>query len=287
MAYTGVSLQGTMQSLVEVNRLTHFTHWTIGHSHMGVYAFVTFVIFGSMYYMLPRLVHREWPVCALNGRSGRRRSSGLANRVGGVRPRLGPTLTETQFGRWWCANIASLAAAAVLVARRNAHPAAAALVATMWVLSLVRLGHAAGYPFASAAFLAQFAHTGAVVGWFSALLGLTALVIEEPDPLARARLRSFSRAMLAAMLLIIATGTIRLSVVITNAVADWRSSLYLWILGAKLVVVLLVLGVAAVVRRRIIGATNETVRPRRFASASRWKFSPPVWSCSSAQCFRR
>lgn len=65
MSYTGVSLQGTMQSLVEVNRVTHFTHWTIGHAHMGVYAFVTFAIFGSMYYMLPRLVHREWPSALL------------------------------------------------------------------------------------------------------------------------------------------------------------------------------------------------------------------------------
>ena len=65
MAYTGVSLQGTMQSLVEVNRVTHFTHWTIGHAHMGVYAFVTLVIFGSMYYILPRLMNREWPSALL------------------------------------------------------------------------------------------------------------------------------------------------------------------------------------------------------------------------------
>ncbi len=61
MAYTGVSLQGVMQALVEVNRVTHFTHWTIAHAHMGVYAFATFVLFGSMYYILPRLVGREWP----------------------------------------------------------------------------------------------------------------------------------------------------------------------------------------------------------------------------------
>lgn len=61
MAYTGVSLQGVMQSLVEVNRVTHFTHWTVGHAHMGVYSFVTFVLFGSMYYIIPRLTNREWP----------------------------------------------------------------------------------------------------------------------------------------------------------------------------------------------------------------------------------
>lgn len=65
MAYTGVSLQGVMQALVEVNRVTHFTQWTIGHAHMGVYSFVTFVLFGSMYYIVPRLTNREWPSAAM------------------------------------------------------------------------------------------------------------------------------------------------------------------------------------------------------------------------------
>lgn len=61
MSYTAVSLQGIMTALVEVNRTTHFTHWTIAHSHVGVYLFVTFTLFGALYYMLPRLVGREWP----------------------------------------------------------------------------------------------------------------------------------------------------------------------------------------------------------------------------------
>lgn len=65
MAYTGVSLQGIMQALVEINRVTHFTHWTIGHAHMGVYSFVTFTIYGSIYYIAPRLLKREWPSSAL------------------------------------------------------------------------------------------------------------------------------------------------------------------------------------------------------------------------------
>jgi cytochrome c oxidase cbb3-type subunit 1 len=65
MAYTGVSLQGIMQALVEVNTVTHFTHWTIAHAHMGVYAFVTFTLFGTIYYMLPRIVGREWPSARL------------------------------------------------------------------------------------------------------------------------------------------------------------------------------------------------------------------------------
>jgi len=65
MSYTGVSLQGVMQSVVEVNRVTHFTHWTVGHAHMGVYSFLTFILFGVMYYVSPRLLNREWPSAAL------------------------------------------------------------------------------------------------------------------------------------------------------------------------------------------------------------------------------
>lgn len=61
LAYTAVSLQGSFTALAEVNRITHFTHWTIAHSHVGVYSFSTFVLFGAMYYILPRLTGRDWP----------------------------------------------------------------------------------------------------------------------------------------------------------------------------------------------------------------------------------
>ncbi|MBI6545822.1 MAG: cbb3-type cytochrome c oxidase subunit I, partial [Cyanobacteria bacterium NC_groundwater_1444_Ag_S-0.65um_54_12] len=58
---TAVSLQGMYTALVKVNRVTHFTQWTIAHSHMGLYAFVTFVIFGAMYYIFPRITGYQWP----------------------------------------------------------------------------------------------------------------------------------------------------------------------------------------------------------------------------------
>lgn len=61
LAYTSVSLQGSFTALREVNRVTHFTHWTVAHSHVGGYAFVTFVCFGAMYYVLPRVLGHEWP----------------------------------------------------------------------------------------------------------------------------------------------------------------------------------------------------------------------------------
>ncbi|MGF1467089.1 MAG: cbb3-type cytochrome c oxidase subunit I [Sandaracinaceae bacterium] len=65
--YTGVSLIGSLMAVRPVNQLLHFTHWTVGHAHMGVYAFVSMVLFGAAYFMLPRLLGREWPVPALIG----------------------------------------------------------------------------------------------------------------------------------------------------------------------------------------------------------------------------
>jgi cytochrome c oxidase cbb3-type subunit 1 len=60
MSYTLVSVQGSLTALRVVNETTHFTHYTIAHAHLGMYAFVTMVLFGSMYYILPRLTGREW-----------------------------------------------------------------------------------------------------------------------------------------------------------------------------------------------------------------------------------
>jgi cytochrome c oxidase cbb3-type subunit 1 len=59
--YTVVSLFGSAMALRHVNEVTHFTHFTVGHAHHGVYAFFTMIMFGGVYYMLPRLLSREWP----------------------------------------------------------------------------------------------------------------------------------------------------------------------------------------------------------------------------------
>jgi len=60
MSYTVVSFQGSLQSLRWYNEVTHFTHYTIAHAHLGVYSFFTMVMFGAIYYMGPRLTGREW-----------------------------------------------------------------------------------------------------------------------------------------------------------------------------------------------------------------------------------
>ncbi len=60
MSYTAVSVQGSLQSLRTINEVTHFTHYTVAHAHLGVYAFFTMTMFGSMYYIVPRLTNWEW-----------------------------------------------------------------------------------------------------------------------------------------------------------------------------------------------------------------------------------
>ncbi len=61
VSYTLVSIQGSSMAIRSLNEITHFTHYTIGHAHVGMYAFVTMMLFGSIYYILPRVLRREWP----------------------------------------------------------------------------------------------------------------------------------------------------------------------------------------------------------------------------------
>ena len=63
--YTFVSLIGSAMALRDVNEVTHFTHFTVGHAHHGVYAFFAMIMFGGVYYMMPRMLNREWPSATL------------------------------------------------------------------------------------------------------------------------------------------------------------------------------------------------------------------------------
>jgi len=60
MTYTVVSFQGSLMSIRILNEPFHFTHHTIAHAHLGLYGFYTMVMFGAMYYIVPRLTGREW-----------------------------------------------------------------------------------------------------------------------------------------------------------------------------------------------------------------------------------
>jgi|688.fasta_scaffold18566_3 cytochrome c oxidase cbb3-type subunit 1 len=65
MCYTLASVQGSFMAIPSLNIITHFTHYTVGHAHLGLYAFFTMIMFGAMYYILPRVVGWEWPSARL------------------------------------------------------------------------------------------------------------------------------------------------------------------------------------------------------------------------------
>lgn len=60
MAYTVSSLTAILLSLRSVAQLTGLTYVTQAQSHFVLYAFYTFIMFGAIYFIVPRLVGREW-----------------------------------------------------------------------------------------------------------------------------------------------------------------------------------------------------------------------------------
>ena len=61
MMYTAASVQGSLEALRAVNTVTHFTHYTVAHAHLGLYGFFTMIMFGSIYFIMPRVMKWEWP----------------------------------------------------------------------------------------------------------------------------------------------------------------------------------------------------------------------------------
>ncbi|MBC7787923.1 MAG: cbb3-type cytochrome c oxidase subunit I [Methylophilaceae bacterium] len=61
MLYVAASVQGSMEALRFVNQTTHFTHFTVAHAHLGNYGFFTMIMFGAIYFIMPRVVGWEWP----------------------------------------------------------------------------------------------------------------------------------------------------------------------------------------------------------------------------------
>ena len=56
--YFFVSIQGSMMSLPDVQRVTHFNNWVVGHAHVGVLGFSGMIALGGLYFILPRITGR-------------------------------------------------------------------------------------------------------------------------------------------------------------------------------------------------------------------------------------
>lgn len=53
--YFFVSIQGSMMSLPDVQRVTHFNNYVVAHAHVGVLGFAGMIALGGIYYILPRI----------------------------------------------------------------------------------------------------------------------------------------------------------------------------------------------------------------------------------------
>jgi cytochrome c oxidase cbb3-type subunit 1/cytochrome c oxidase cbb3-type subunit I/II len=45
-------------SLPDVQRVTHFNNWVVGHAHIGVLGFSGMIALGGLYYVLPKITGR-------------------------------------------------------------------------------------------------------------------------------------------------------------------------------------------------------------------------------------
>jgi cytochrome c oxidase cbb3-type subunit I len=58
-AYFLFSFQGTVEAFRSLQALWHFTNYTVAHSHLTMYGFVAFLIWGTVYGLVPRMTGYE------------------------------------------------------------------------------------------------------------------------------------------------------------------------------------------------------------------------------------
>jgi cbb3-type cytochrome c oxidase subunit I len=66
ITYLAVSLQGSFQALMPVNRFIHFSDWVIGHSHLAVIGFASFAAIGGLLHIWQRLPGLRYNARAAN-----------------------------------------------------------------------------------------------------------------------------------------------------------------------------------------------------------------------------
>ena len=57
--YVVTCIQGPLQSLPYLQRVTHFNNWTVGHAHIAMLGFGGYIALGAMWHVLPLVTGRE------------------------------------------------------------------------------------------------------------------------------------------------------------------------------------------------------------------------------------
>lgn len=56
--YLLTCIQGPLQSLPYLQRVTHFNNWTVGHAHIAMLGFGGYIALGAMWHILPLVTGR-------------------------------------------------------------------------------------------------------------------------------------------------------------------------------------------------------------------------------------
>ncbi len=56
--YFFVNIQGSFMALPQVQRVTHFNNWVVGHAHIGVLGFAGITALGGLWYVLPKIAKK-------------------------------------------------------------------------------------------------------------------------------------------------------------------------------------------------------------------------------------
>ena len=59
IGYLFGSTQGTVEAFRSMQAIWHLTNFTVGHSHLTMYGFVTFAVWGGIYALLPLATHKS------------------------------------------------------------------------------------------------------------------------------------------------------------------------------------------------------------------------------------
>jgi len=56
--YFFANFQGSFMALPQVQRITHFNNWVVGHAHIGVFAFAGITALGGLWFVLPKITKK-------------------------------------------------------------------------------------------------------------------------------------------------------------------------------------------------------------------------------------
>jgi cytochrome c oxidase cbb3-type subunit 1 len=60
VVYTAFSLAGSVISTRSIAQFTQFTFVTVMQNQLGLFGFYSMILFGALYYILPKLLNRQW-----------------------------------------------------------------------------------------------------------------------------------------------------------------------------------------------------------------------------------